>query len=153
MNPKNETIKDNLNQAIKTAMREKSKDRLSTLRFITAAIKQKEIDTRTTLEEPEVLAILDKLVKQLRESIKSYQDAGRDELVEKETQQLKIVQEFLPQPLSNSEIEMLIQEAIQKTQASSMRDMGKVMGILKPTLQGRADLQQVSQKIKTLLGA
>ena len=145
-------LKQLINEQVKNAMRSKDKERLGTLRMITAAIKQKEVDERIQLDDTQVLVVLDKMVKQLRDSISQFRQAGRDDLVAKEEKELKTVQEFMPQPLSETEIAALIQEAIQSSEASSMKDMGKVMGLLKPRLQGRADMGKISSQIKELLG-
>ena len=144
-------IHDRLKEAMKDAMRAKQKERLGTIRLALSAIKQVEVDTRETLDDAAVLAILDKLVKQRRDSIKQYEDAGRQELADIEKAEIEILQEFLPKPLTDEEIEALIEDAVSKTGAESMKDMGKVMGMLKPQLQGRADMGAVSGKIKARL--
>ena len=144
-------IHDNLKEAMKDAMRAKQKERLTTIRLALSAIKQVEVDTRETLDDAAILAILDKLVKQRRDSIKQYEDAGRQELADVEKAEIDVLQEFLPKPLTDEEIETLIEDAVAKTGAESMKDMGKVMGILKPQLQGRADMGAVSGKIKARL--
>ncbi len=133
-------------------MRAGDKPRLGTLRLITAAIKQKEVDERREMDDADVIAVLDKMVKQRRESISQYESAGRDELAAVEQAEIAIITEFLPQPLSDAEIEVLITEAITATGAESIRDMGKVMGIIKPQVQGRADMGAVSASIKQRLG-
>ena len=132
-------------------MREKDKDRLTTLRMIMAAIKQKEVDERIELDNTQILAVLDKMAKQHRDSINQFQQAGRNDLVEKENRELAIVQTYLPTQLSDAEIQQLLQEAIQESGASSMQDMGKVMAVLKPKLQGRADMGKISGLVKTRL--
>lgn len=144
-------IHDRLKEAMKDAMRAKQKERLTTIRLALSAIKQVEVDTRETLDDTAVLAILDKLVKQRRDSIKQYEDAGRQELADVEKAEIDVLQEFLPQPLTDEEIDTLIEDAVAKTGAESMKDMGKVMGMLKPQLQGRADMGAVSGKIKARL--
>ncbi|AOE49143.1 GatB/YqeY domain-containing protein [Kangiella sediminilitoris] len=144
-------LHERLKEAMKDAMRAKEKERLSTIRLALSAIKQVEVDTRETLDDTAILAILDKLVKQRRDSIKQYEDAGRQELADVEKAEIDILQEFLPQPLTDDEIDALIEEAVAKTGAESMKDMGKVMGSLKPQLQGRADMGAVSGKIKARL--
>ena len=144
-------IHDNLKEAMKDAMRAKQKERLTTIRLALSAIKQVEVDTRETLDDAAILAILDKLVKQRRDSIKQYEDAGRKELADVEKAEIDVLQEFLPKPLTDEEIEALIEDAVAKTGAESMKDMGKVMGMLKPQLQGRADMGAVSGKIKARL--
>ena len=144
-------IHDRLKEAMKDAMRAKQKERLTTIRLALSAIKQVEVDTRETLDDTAVLAILDKLVKQRRDSIKQYEDAGRQELADVEKAEIDVLQEFLPQPLTDEEIDTLIEDAVAKTGAESMKDMGKVMGMLKPQLQGRAYMGAVSGKIKARL--
>ncbi|WP_018624088.1 GatB/YqeY domain-containing protein [Kangiella aquimarina] len=145
-------LNDRIKEAMKDAMRAKDKARLSTIRLILSAIKQVEVDTRSELDDTAILAILDKMVKQRRESIKQYEDAGRQELADVEYAEIEVLQEFLPKPLTDDEIAELIEQAISSTGAESIKDMGKVMGILKPQLQGRADMGQVSGKIKSRLG-
>lgn len=142
---------DRIKDDMKQAMRAKDKQRLSTIRLILAAVKQQEVDRRVTLEEAEILAILDKMVKQRRDSIDQYQKADRPELAEKEQVEIEVIQTYLPQPLSEQEINALIEQAIADSGAESMRDMGKVMGLLKPQLQGRADMGKVSGLIKSQL--
>lgn len=146
------TIRDSLESAIKDAMRARDKQRLGILRMASSALKQIEIDERTELGDERVLAVLDKLVKQRKESIQQYREGGRDDLADQEEAEVAILQEFLPQPLSDDEIATLIDEAIAETAASSMQDMGKVMGVLKPRMQGRADMSAVSAKVKERLG-
>lgn len=136
---------------MKVAMRERDKERLSTIRLILAAIKQQEVDRRETPTDADVLAILDKMVKQRKDSIEQFTKAGRDELAEKEQSEIVVIQDYLPKQLSDEEILALVADAISTTGAESMRDMGKVMGILKPQLQGRADMGQVSGLIKSKL--
>ncbi len=141
-----------INDAMKDAMRAKAKDRLGTIRLLTAAIKQYQVDNRVDdVDDATILAILDKMVKQRRESIKAYTEAGRDELAAVEQAEIEVLADFMPQPLTDDEIAALIDEAISATGAESMRDMGKVMGVLKPKLQGRADMGAVSGKIKARL--
>lgn len=132
-------------------MKNGDKERLATIRLILAAVKQVEVDTREDVDDQSMLAILDKMAKQRRESISQFEQAGREDLVAKETQELNIITEFLPRALSEEEISELIDQAMQDTAASSMKDMGKVMGILKPQIQGRADMGKVSQLIKSRL--
>lgn len=146
------TIRDALESAIKDAMRARDKERLGILRMASSALKQIEIDERTELGDDRVLAVLDKLVKQRKESIQQYREGGRDDLADQEEAEVAILQEFLPQPLSDDEIATLIDEAIVETAAASMQDMGKVMGVLKPRMQGRADMSAVSAKVKERLG-
>lgn len=145
------TIKELLNNDIKDAMRAKDKNLLTTLRLITAAVKQIEVDERIEVGEERMLAILDKMVKQRKESISQYEKANRDDLVAQEQFELEIIAKYLPEPLSEAEIEQMVNEAIAATGAEKMADMGKVMGQLKTKLQGRADMTQVSALIKAKL--
>ncbi|KAF0807308.1 hypothetical protein A6D6_00860 [Alcanivorax xiamenensis] len=144
-------IKAQLADATKDAMRAKDKARLGVLRMAMAALKQIEVDERIEVDDARSLAVLDKLVKQRKDSAGQYRDANRPELAEVEEAEILILQEFLPQPLSDAEIEALIDEAITSTGAAGMGDMGKVMGLLKPKLQGRADIGAVSGKVKARL--
>ncbi len=146
-----DTLKERINTDVKQAMRDKEKQRLGALRMITAAIKQKEVDERIELDDNDVLALIDKLAKQYRDSIEQYRDAGRDDLVEKETAELTIISEYLPEQLNDTDLEALVRKAIEEADAEGMQDMGKVMGILKPKVQGRADMGEVSAKVKSLL--
>ena len=136
---------------IKTAMKARDKPRLATLRLMSAAIKQKEVDERIELDEAATLAIFDKLMKQRRESITQFQTAGRDDLVEKEQAEAAIIQDYLPAALGDDEIAAVIDAAINETGAESVKDMGKVMGLVKPKLQGRADMSSVSKTIRDRL--
>ena len=145
-------IKERIADDVKTAMRNQDKERLSTLRFIMAAIKQKEVDGGVDLDDTQVLAVLDKMAKQHRDSITQFKEAGRTDLVDKESRELETVQSYLPQQLSEDEIRQLVQQAIQESGAAGMQDMGKVMGLLKPKLQGRADMSKISGLVKTALG-
>lgn len=128
------------------------KARLAVVRLMLAAVKQREVDERIELDDSQVLAVLDKMVKQRRDSIQQYGDAGRDDLVAQEAAEIEVIQEFLPTALSDDEIDAIIEAAITETGAESMRDMGKVMGIVKPQVQGRADVGQVSGRVKQRLG-
>lgn len=140
-----------INDDVKVAMKAKDKPRLGVLRLITAAIKQREVDERITLDDDQVLAVLEKMIKQRKDSIAQYEKAGRDELAQQEAFEIGIIQEYLPEQLSDAEIDALIAEAISSSGAASMKDMGKVMGLLKPQLAGRADMGAVSGKIKAKL--
>ena len=139
-------------QDVKDAMRSRDKPRLATLRLITAAIKQQEVDERIELNDAQVLALLDKMCKQRRESISQFEKAGRDDLIAQEVSELEIIQTYLPEQLGEDEIAALIEETMAATGAASIKDMGKVMGQLKPKLQGRADMGAVSAMIKAKLG-
>ncbi|MEC7079021.1 MAG: GatB/YqeY domain-containing protein [Pseudomonadota bacterium] len=145
-------LKKQINETMKAAMRAKEKERLGTIRLVLAEIKKVEVDERIDPDDVRVTSILDKMVKQRRDSIKQFTDAGRDELAAKEQSEIEVIQEFLPQPLSAEEISSLIEEAIASTGAASMQDMGKVMGRLKPQMAGRADMGKVSGLIKHRLG-
>ncbi|MBI3897604.1 MAG: GatB/YqeY domain-containing protein [Gammaproteobacteria bacterium] len=146
------SLKDRIQDDLKQAMRDKNQSRVDTLRLLTAAIKQREVDERITLDDTQVLAAVDKLVRKSRESIEQYEKGSRADLVAKEQADIAIWQVYLPQALSPAEIEQLVQEAIAATGAASVKDMGKVMGVLKPKLQGRADVGQVSANVRTRLG-
>lgn len=138
---------------VKQAMRSKEKKRLGVLRLITAAIKQREVDERIELDDTQIIAVLEKMLKQRRDSIAHYQQAGRDDLEQQEAYEVELIQTYMPQQLTNEEIDTLIEEAIQSTGVDSIKGMGKVMGTLKPKLAGRADMGTVSNKIKTRLSS
>lgn len=146
-------IKEKIQEDMKEAMRSHEKERLAVIRLILAALKQREVDERITLTDEHVLSILDKMLKQRRESITQYSAGNRPDLVQQEEKEISIIQHYLPEPLSNAEIDLLIDAAIKETNALSLRDMGKVMGIVKPKVQGRADMANVSVKIKERLPA
>ena len=146
------TIKSALSDAMKAAMRAKDKERLAVIRMALAAFKQIEVDERIDVNEERSLQLVDKMVKQRRESLRQYKEANRMDLADVEAVEIEILQEFLPQALSESELETLAKNAIQQSGAEGMKDMGKVMGILKPQIQGRADMGAVSKLIKSLLG-
>ncbi len=146
-------LKQRIQDDMKGAMKGGDKRRLGVIRLIMAAVKQREVDERIELNDEQILAVLDKMVKQRRDSIEQYEKAGRDELVEQERFEIEILQEYLPEALSEEEITGLIKQAIADSGAESMRDMGKVMGQLKPQLQGRADIGAVSAQVKQLLGS
>ena len=138
---------------IKTAMKAGDKPRLATLRLISAAIKQIEVDERIELDEPATIAVLDKMLKQRRESIAQYEKASRDDLIAVEQSELKLIQQYMPAALGEDEINSIIDDAVASSGANSIKDMGKVMGIVKPALQGKADMSAVSQIIKQRLNA
>lgn len=146
-------IKNQISDDVKAAMRSKDKQRLGALRLIQAAFKQKEVDERIELNDEQTLAILDKMAKQHRDSITQFKQANRDDLVEVEQFELNIIEEYLPAQLSDDEINTFIENAISKTGADSIKDMGKVMGMLKGELQGRADMGKVSGLIKSRLNS
>jgi len=145
------SLKQQLKDAMKDAMRAKDKERLGAIRLILAEIKRIEVDERIEIEDARTLAVLDKMVKQRRDSITQYESAGRQELADVEIAEIAVIQDFLPTALSEAEIAELIAQAIADTGAESMRDMGKVMGIIKPKIQGRADAGAVSGLIKKAL--
>ncbi|MGM0412512.1 MAG: GatB/YqeY domain-containing protein [Pseudomonadota bacterium] len=147
-----EGLKERIQADVKDAMRARDKDRLATLRMITAGLQQKEVDDRVELDDAAVLALLDKMAKQRRESIEQYEQGGRDELAERERAELAVIESYLPQPLSDAELDALVTEAITATGAAAMADMGRVMGELKPRVQGRADMGEVSARVKARLG-
>jgi uncharacterized protein YqeY len=144
-------LKGQITEDMKTAMRAHDKERLTTIRLILAACKQREVDERIELSDEQVLAILDKMLKQRRESIAQYEAGNRPDLAEKEAAEIVVIQHYMPTPLSTAEISSLIESAIKESGAATVRDMGKVMGILKPKIQGRADVGQVSSQIKDRL--
>ena len=145
------SLKSQIQEDIKQAMRARERDRLAALRLVSAAIKQKEVDERIELDDTQVLAVLDKMAKQRRESLDQYQQAGRTDLAEKEQYELDLIQAYLPEQLGADELASLIDDAIAQTGASSMRDMGSVMGVLRGQVQGRADMKAVSQAVKDKL--
>ena len=147
------SMKQQINDAMKAAMRAKDKPRLSAIRLIQADIKRIEVDERIEVDDARVLAILDKMVKQRRDSITQYEDAGRQELADIEIAEITVIQDFLPTALSDDEIAAMVAAAVAETGAASMADMGKVMGILKPQIQGRADGGAVSGLVKAALNS
>ncbi|MCK4494016.1 MAG: GatB/YqeY domain-containing protein [Methylococcales bacterium] len=146
-----ELLKKRIKDDMKNAMRAKNKDRLLVVRTILAAIKQIEVDERIELDNERIIVVLDKMLKQRRESIKQFKEGGREDLIVIEEAEILIIQDFLPQALTGDEIDTLIKEVISATSATSIKDMGKVMGQLKPKMQGRADMSIVSVKIKAAL--
>mgnify|MGYP000863342063 CR=1 FL=1 len=144
-------LKLQITNDMKAAMKGGDKPRLGVIRLILAAIKQKEVDERIELNDEQILAILDKMVKQRRDSITQYEDAGRTELADQEKFEVDIIQAYLPEQLDEAAIVELIDSAIAQTGAASMKDMGKLMGVLKPQLQGRADMGQASALVKQKL--
>ena len=147
------SMKKQINDAMKDAMRAKDKARLGAIRLMQAEFKRIEVDERIEIDDDRVLAVLDKMVKQRRDSINQYEAAGRQELADVEIAEIAVIQDFLPAALSDKEITAMVQSAIEQTGASSMADMGKVMGIIKPQIQGRADAGAVSGLVKAALTA
>jgi uncharacterized protein YqeY len=145
-------LKQQITEAMKAAMKGGDKGRLAVVRLMLAAIKQREVDERIELDDAQVLAVLDKMVRQRRDSISQYGEAGRDDLVAQEMAEVEIIQTFLPAALTDDEISSIVAAAIAESGAESMRDMGKVMAIVKPKVQGRADVGKVSGLVKQKLG-
>ena len=145
------SLKDRIQEDMKAAMRAKDKSRLGAIRLILAAIKQREIDERIELDDTQMLGVLEKMIKQRRESLAQYQNAGRDDLAAQETFEIELIQSYLPAPLSEADLETLIANAITATGARSLRDMGKIMALIKDQAQGRADLAAVSARVKARL--
>lgn len=146
------SLKQRLQDDVKEAMRAKDKDRLGTLRLILAAIKQREVDERIELDDGQTLLVLDKMLKQRRESIAQFTSAGREDLAAKEQAEVGVIQGYMPAALSAEEIDALIERAVAASGAASVRDMGKVMAAIREQVQGRADMAQVSARIKGRLG-
>lgn len=144
-------LKEQLTEDMKSALRAGDRERLSVLRMLLSAVKQKEIDERIDLDDDGVLAVIEKMIKQRRDSEKQYRDAGRAELADAEAAEIVVLESYLPEPLAETELTALIDAAVAETGAESMRDMGKVMGILKPQVQGRADMGAVSAQVKEKL--
>ena len=146
------SLKDRIQDDMKTALRAKEKQRLGVIRLILAAIKQREVDERIVLTDSQVLAVLEKMIKQRRESLAQYQSAGRADLAAQESFEIDLIQSYLPAPLSEAEIDALIASAIAATGAQTMRDMGKVMALIREQAQGRADMTTLSARVKTRFG-
>ena len=146
-------LKKQIQASVISAMKAGEKKRLAIIRLMTSAMKQIEIDERIELDDQRIIVILDKMVKQRRESISQFKTAGRDDLVKQESFEIDIIQEFLPQALGEEEVDEIINQAIEQTSASSIKDMGKVMGMVKPQIVGRADMGEVSGRIKSLLSS
>jgi uncharacterized protein len=145
------TLKDRITDDMKSAMRAGEKERLGTIRLVLAAIKQREVDERITLDDGQVLTVLEKMIKQRKEAISQFESGGRADLVAKEQAELAVLQTYLPAQMSDAEIDALIAEAVASTGATSIKDMGKVMGIVKAKAQGKADMGAVSARIKQKL--
>jgi len=144
-------LKVRIQDEMKAAMRAQDKARLAAIRLLLAAIKQKEVDERIELSDADVLAVIDKMIKQRRESIAQYQNAGRSDLVDKETQEMAVLQSYLPAALSDAELDALISTVIAESGASSIKDMGNVMNVLRPKIQGRCDIAEASKRVKAKL--
>ncbi|MBI3343342.1 MAG: GatB/YqeY domain-containing protein [Gammaproteobacteria bacterium] len=146
-------LKQRINEDMKSAMRAADKRRLGTIRLLMAAIKQREVDDRIALDDAQVIAVIEKMIKQRRDSISQYQAAGRQELADQEIYEIEVLQTYMPAALSEAEVDTLIEAAITNTGAVSAKDMGKIIAALKAQVQGRADMGKVSAKIKARLGA
>lgn len=146
------TLKEQLSDDMKSALRAKDRERLAVLRMLLSAVRQREIDERIELDDAGVLALIDKMVKQRRDAETQYRDAGRDELADAEAAEVVVLETYLPDALSDQELADLVAAAVTQSGAQSMQDMGKVMGILKPQVQGRADMGAVSAAVKSRLG-
>ena len=144
-------LREQLNDDIKTAMKARATDRLNALRLMLSAVKQREVDERITLDDSGVIGVVEKMIKQRRESIAQYEKAVRQDLADKEKFEIGVLEAYLPQQLSAAEIDAIVAEAIASTGAKSAADMGKVMGVVKPKLAGRADMGKVSALVKTKL--
>ncbi|MGO8828228.1 MAG: GatB/YqeY domain-containing protein [Steroidobacteraceae bacterium] len=146
------SLKERITDDMKAAMRAGEKDRLGVIRMITSAIKQREVDERISLDDAQVLSVLEKMIKQRKESLVQFQAGNRPDLVDKESAEIVLLQSYMPSQLSDGEIDALITDAVAATGAASLKDMGKVMGIIKAKAQGRADMAAVGAKIKAKLG-
>jgi uncharacterized protein len=146
------SLKERITEDMKAAMRSGEKERLGAIRMITAAIKQREVDERITLDDAQVLSVLEKMIKQRKESLVQFQAGNRQDLADKESAEIVLLQGYMPAPLSDAEVDKLISEAVAATGAASIKDMGKVMAIIKAKAQGRADMGAVGAKIKAKLG-
>ena len=146
------SLKQRIQDDMKTAMKAGEKERLGVIRLIMSAIKQREVDERIVLDDAQIITVLDKMLKQRRDSISQYSAAGRSDLADVESAEAIIIQEYMPQALSDEEIETLVDQAVAETGASGIAGMGKVMAVLKPKMQGRADMAAVSARIKARLG-
>jgi uncharacterized protein YqeY len=146
------SLKDKITADMKDSMKSGDKDRLGVIRLILAALKQKEVDERIVLDDAQVLAILEKMLKQRRESITQFTQGKRKDLADKEEAEIKVIQAYMPAQLSDAELDQLVAAAVAESGAASVKDMGKVMGILKPKVAGKADMSSVSAKIKAKLG-
>jgi len=146
------SLKDRIQDDMKTAMRAKDKQRLGAIRLILAALKQREVDERIELNDVQIFAVLEKMIKQRRESLAQYQSAGRDDLAAQESFEIEIIQAYLPAPLREADLDALIAHAITTTGAQAVRDMGKVMALIKEQAQGRADMAVVSTRVKAHFG-
>lgn len=147
-----DSLKARILEDVKDAMRARDKARLGTLRMVTAAIKQQEVDRRTSsLDDPAVVAVLEKMLKQRRESVRQYEGAGREDLASSEREEMAVIEQYMPRALDAAEVDAIIEAAIDDAGAATMKDMGRVMGLLKPRVQGRADMGAVSASVRARL--
>jgi len=146
------SLKARITEDMKSAMRAGEKDRLSCIRMLQAGIKQREVDERIALDDAQVLAVIDKMIKQRKESVAQFEAGNRADLVAKESAEIALLSTYLPAQIDGAELEAMIRDAIAATSAASMKDMGKVMGVLKPKVQGRTDMGALSARIKSALG-
>ena len=144
-------LREQINEDMKAAMKSREAERLGTIRLLLAAVKQREVDERVTLDDPGVVAVIEKMIKQRKDSISQYEKAARQELADREKQEIAVLEGYLPQQLSGAEVEAIVAQAVKETGASSAADMGKVMGVVKPKLAGRADMGKVSALVKARL--
>jgi uncharacterized protein YqeY len=145
------SLKDRVTEDMKAAMRARDSERLGTIRMITAAIKQREVDERITLDDVQVLSVIEKMIKTRKESIVQFKSGGRDDLVARETKEIELLQGYLPSQLSEGEVDVLIREAIAESGATSIKEMGKAMALLKQKAQGRTDMAAASARLKAKL--
>ncbi|MFC4310925.1 GatB/YqeY domain-containing protein [Steroidobacter flavus] len=146
------SLKDRITEDMKTAMKAKDSERLGTIRMITSAIKQREVDERVQLDDTQVLAVVEKMIKMRKESIAQFQSGGREDLVAKEQKEIDLLQTYMPQQLSDGEVDALIAQAIAESGATSIKEMGKAMALLKQKAQGHTDMASASAKLKAKLG-
>ncbi|MCZ6575184.1 MAG: GatB/YqeY domain-containing protein [Acidiferrobacterales bacterium] len=145
------SLKERISQDMKDALRARDQQRLNAIRFLLAAIQRREVDTRTTLDDPDIISVVEKLIKQSRDAAQQFIDGARQDLADKENREIAVWEAYMPIPLTDDELDALIADALAQTGVASMKGMGKVMGVLKPQLQGRADMGQVSAKVKAKL--
>ena len=145
-------LKQTITEDMKNALRAKDTERLGAIRFLLAAVQRREVDERTTLDDVAVMAVAEKLIKQSREAVTQFEQGGRVDLADKENREIAVWQAYLPEPLDDQALDKMVRDALTETSASSMKDMGKVMSVLKPKLRGRANMTAVSKMVKALLG-
>jgi uncharacterized protein YqeY len=147
------SLKERISQDMKDALRARDQQRLNAIRLLHAAIQRREVDTRTTLDDPDIISVVEKLIKQSRDAAQQFTDGGRQDLADKENREIAVWEAYMPAQLTDDELDALIADALAQTGAASMKEMGKVMGALKLQLQGRADMGQVSAKVKAKLSS